>query len=328
MFLYQRPKKRIGGFALISILVFISLLSLIAFEFSRRSGINLKMTVNYAYSKKALYYALGGYQAALALLMSDTNEYDGSGDIWYGILPPIPFESGMMLVSIEDEKGRFNIKKLVAAQESEYTVHERSRAMLTRMFEALSLEPELIDALIDWQDSDDTSLLYGAEEAYYNALSPSYLPRNEPVVTSGELLLIKGFDHDLYFLPPSSRAIGVDEELNSLNDCITVYGDGKININTASMPVLLSLSKDMDKFIARDIIEYREENPFHKVEDLKEVESVYDVLYDEIESLITVKSDIFRIIAHGTVDEFISTVTAVVMRQSRGFRVVYFNRSL
>jgi general secretion pathway protein K len=325
---YLRPNRRLRAFALIAVLIFIVLLSLLALEFSKRSGIGLKLAVNYGESKKALYYAYGGYQAALALLRSDTNDYDGPGDFWYGALPPIPFDKGLISVRIEDEKARFNVKKLVVAQGDEWVIQERRRTMLERLFEVLELDSSLIDAMIDWQDSDDVTNPDGAEASFYANLAVPYATRNEPLVTSGELLLVKGLDRKLLFLPPSARGFGGVEEIGALDEYITVYGDGKININTAGLPVLLSLSRDMDEYIARDIIEYRENHPIRKKEDLKNVESVTDLLYDEIDSLIDIKSNIYRITADGISNEIVRRVVAVVMRQSKGFRVVYFNRSL
>ena len=328
MSLYLKPDGRLRAFALIAVLVFIALLSLLALEFSKRSGIGLKLAINYGESRQALYYAFGGYQSALALLRSDTNGYDGPGDVWYGALPPIPFDRGVISVRIEDEKARFNVKKLVVAQGDEWVIQQRRMTMIERLFEKLELDSSLVDAMIDWQDSDDVTGPDGAETSFYANLTVPYEPRNEPVVTAGELLLVKGLDRTLFFLPPSSRGFGGVEEIGSLDNYLTVYGDGKININTAELPVLLSLSMDMDEYIARDIIEYRESHPIRAKEDLKNVESVSDVLYDEIESLIDIKSDIFRITADGISNEIVGRISAVVMRQSKGFRVVYFNRSL
>jgi general secretion pathway protein K len=328
MFSYQKPNRRLRAFALIAVLVFIALLSLLVLEFSRRSGIGLKLAVNYADSRNALYYAFGGYQAALAILRGDTNDYDGPGDIWYGALPPIPFNRGFISIRIEDEKARFNVKKLVVAQAEKWVVQERRRSMLERLLDVLELDSSVVAAIVDWQDSDGATQPGGAEGAFYSSLELPYVPRNEPVVTAGELLLVRGFERKLFFLPPSSRGFGETEELGALDDYITVYGDGRININTAALPVLMSLSIDMNEFIARDIIEYRENHPFREKEDLKNVESVSDLLYDEIESLIDIKSDIFRITADGIFNEIAGQVSAVVMRQSKGFRVVYFNRSI
>ncbi len=308
-----------------SVLVLVSILSLIALEFTRKSSINLKMAANHALSKKALFYAYGGYETALKLLMMDTNEYDGPGDYWYAMLPPIPLEDGAIVVTIQDEKSRYNIKKLV----TDYGIEDaRRRVMLERIFEQHGIDTSIIDSLADWQDEDDVSLPYGAERMYYNSLRPSYDPRNAPVTTMGEIFLVRGFDRDLFFLPPVVRDPFLSDDIQPLEQYLTVYGNGSININTADRILLMSLSADLDEIIADDIVEYRYEYPFEAVEELKNVETVSDILYDEIESLITVKSDLFRITSTGSVDEFSRIITAVVSREGGRFRVVYFDRSL
>jgi general secretion pathway protein K len=314
-----------SAFALVSVLVLVALLALFALEFSQRSGINLKMAINHAEATQAFYYAYGGYQAALTLLKSDTNDSDGPGDIWYGTLPPIPFGNGSISVSIEDEKSRFNLRKLVTTYGFE---DKRRSVMLQRIFKLLDVDSALVDAIVDWQDSDEVQLPGGAEVSYYNYLTPALAPRNDQFLTVGELLLVKGFDHELFFLPPSARNGFSDEEYLPLVDYVTVYGDGKININTASKAVLVSLSEDMDEFIAEDIIGYREDTSFGSIEDLKNVETVSDILYEEVKDLISVNSNVFRITARGMRSGFTGVITAVVLRDSRGFRVVYYHRSL
>jgi general secretion pathway protein K len=241
----------------------------------------------------------------------------------------VPFGSGSVSVRIEDEQGRFNVAKLV----TEFGFEDKRRStMLSRLFDELALETRLVDALVDWQDTDDLPLPNGAEATYYASLTPSSAPRNKPMLSAGEILSVRDFDRDMLFLPPSKRSVTASEELLPLSQYVTVYGDGKFNINSAPIPVLQCLSADMDRSIAEDIAAKREQGSFEKIEDLKEVESVSDVLYDEISSLITVKSAVFRIEATGRVGvpggEIAETVTAVVIRQATGVKVVYFNRSL
>jgi len=318
-------KKRTRAFALVSVMILVSLLGVMILEFSRKSGINLKLAVNYANSKKALYAAYSAYQAALALLMEDSNDYDGPGDVWYGDLPPIPFDAGTLHVKIEDEKARFNLQELINQYGQE---DARRKVMLERMFRVLSIDTSIIGGIVDWQDKDKYPSSGGAEIQFYQGFSPPYNPPDQPLITVGDILLVKGFDRKLYFLPPSSRSLTASDELLSLDQYVTVFGDGLININTAPLPVLVSLSQDINEDIAMDIIKYREENPFHSVEEIKQVGNISDVLFDEINSLVTVKSNIFRIRATGMVGEVVQIISCVVLRQSRGFRVVYFNRSL
>ncbi len=325
MYSFLRHRKTAHAFALISVLVLLSILSLIALEFSQRSGIHMRMAINDAYAKKALYYAYGGYQVALSLLANDTNDYDGSGDFWYGLLPAVPFGEGSISLVVEDEKARFNLTDLVTSYGQK---DERRGVMLSRIFDVLSIDSSVVDSLVDWQDTDDIELAGGAEVSYYNYLTPPMVPRNAQMRTTGEALLVRGMDRELFFLPPAARSPLGNEEYQSLERYVTVYGDGKININTAPEPVLLCLSADMDTYITQEIIERRNEGAFLEIEDLKKVESVSDTLYDEISSLITVSSDVFRIRASGSAGGFTRNITAVVKRRSGGFTVVYYNRSL
>jgi general secretion pathway protein K len=325
MCIYRKRDRGLRAFALITVLVLVALLSLFSLEFSQRSGINLKMSINHAEATRALYYAYGGYQAALTLLKSDANDYDGPGDLWYGSLPPIPFGEGIVSITIEDEKARFNLRTLVTTYGNE---DRRRNVMLQRIFKTLDLDTSLVDALVDWEDSDELQLPGGAEASYYTYLNPPLSPRNAPFLTTGELLLVRGFDHELLFLSPAARESFTDGEYLPLADYITVYGDGRININTAPAVVLRCLSEDMNEFIAEDIIEYRQESVFDSIDDLKNVESVSDTLYDEIKDLITVSSNVFRITARGADRGLSRNITAVVFRDSRGFRVAYYHRSL
>jgi len=64
----------------------------------------------------------------------------------------------------------------------------------------------------------------GAEENYYRGLDPPRVIANRPLLSPGELGLVKGFDRDLLY--------GRDE-LPGLLSLVTVWGDGRVNINTA-----------------------------------------------------------------------------------------------
>jgi competence protein ComEA len=64
---------------------------------------------------------------------------------------------------------------------------------------------------------------------------------------------------------------------------------GKININTATIAELDTLP-GIGPAIAQRIIEYRAQNgAFQKIEDLKKVRGIGDVLFDQIKDLVTVE---------------------------------------
>lgn len=71
---------------------------------------------------------------------------------------------------------------------------------------------------------------------------------------------------------------------NSSNDTNI---SGKTNINTASIEDLTKLN-GIGESRAKDIIKYREQNPFKTIEDIKEVKGIGDSLFDKIKENITV----------------------------------------
>jgi general secretion pathway protein K len=87
---------------------------------------------------------------------------------------------------------------------------------------------ELLGNLADWTDPDDTRLFQGgSEDALYDRLDSPYRSKNAPFDTRDEVRLVDGWHLD-----------GVWERVG---ENLTIYGDGKVNVNTATRPVLYAL---------------------------------------------------------------------------------------
>lgn len=84
----------------------------------------------------------------------------------------------------------------------------------------------IAQAILDWRDEDEDSHPMGAEDFYYQGLSPAYETKDGPFESVEELLLVKGMSPALFAL---------------LAPYLTVYGSGRVNINTAARPVLRAL---------------------------------------------------------------------------------------
>lgn len=69
---------------------------------------------------------------------------------------------------------------------------------------------DVADAILDWMDADDEPREYGAERDYYASLSTPYAPRNGPLQTVEELLLVRGVTPQMLF--------GLDTNRNGLVD--------------------------------------------------------------------------------------------------------------
>jgi hypothetical protein len=52
---------------------------------------------------------------------------------------------------------------------------------------------------LDWIDEDDDQREFGAEEDFYSGMSPPYAPKNGPLDTVEELLLVRGVTPWLLF---------------------------------------------------------------------------------------------------------------------------------
>lgn len=120
------------------------------------------------------------------------------------------------------------------------------------------LWPALIDCFMDFVDADDYHRLHGAEkdDAFYK--DRGYPPKNAPLDTIDEMLLIKGFTPEIVYggPPPDPRG----EPLRGIAHLLTTFGDGKVNVNTASREVLLTLTaggQTLTEWEVEDILRHR-----------------------------------------------------------------------
>ncbi len=121
------------------------------------------------------------------------------------------------------------------------------------------------------------------------------------------------------------------EKSRRLPDYFTVYGDrndytsdfNKININTASFRVLSALTENITPDIVTEIINRRLVQPFKEVNEIKDL-IVVNQEDEKILDRLSVKSNIFRIIATATVDNASVTVQAVYNRSTR--KVLYWSQ--
>ena len=167
----------------------------------------------------------------------------------------------------------------------------------------------LVDALADWLDKDDQERDHGAEEGYYQGLKNPYGCANGPLLYPEELLLVKGF---------SRKIVYGDEEHEGIIDYLTIYShDGKININTAPVPVLQALAANMTDELAGELISFRAEK---KNRDLLQNPAWYrqvpdfpgDITFDS--SLVTTRSSFFLVRVNAQQAGLRRTGTGVVYR--------------
>ena len=94
------------------------------------------------------------------------------------------------------------------------------------------------DALMDWQDADENEREEGAEDDYYEGLSPPYFTSGKNVESFEEFRMIKGFG----FNPDNSRVGGLffdkfgnqTQNMKNFRESFSFYHEGNLNICAAS----------------------------------------------------------------------------------------------
>ena len=73
---------------------------------------------------------------------------------------------------------------------------------------------DIADAILDWLDEDEEARAFGAEAEYYSTLPTPYVPKNGPVLSVEELLLVRGVTPTLLFGADANRngVLDADEQ--------------------------------------------------------------------------------------------------------------------
>jgi len=156
---------------------------------------------------------------------------------------------------LENESARINLNTLLRFE-------KLRRGAARRMLSALpEMTEEIADAILDWIDQDDRPRRFGAEANDYSGLEPPYGPRNGPLESIEELLLVRGVTPALLFGADRNRNGRLDPAEADLPSAraglaaggwaryLTLYseerivrpdGTPKINVNDADLKRLFS----------------------------------------------------------------------------------------
>lgn len=319
-----------AGMALLVTILMLSLLVTVTIQYHKKTWHKLLVSNTFKVTMRLKTIADSGVNISLALLAKDggENTSDSLLDDWATVTGEQfadLFSGGTLKLQISDLSGRLPVNSLVGQKQSgdgkgEKDSSQAMQEILLRLLQSGQFPVEddaearaIVDALVDWIDSDDRESDFGAESGYYQSLQPSYGCRNGPVQSLEELLLVKGITADLLF-----GAEGTEP----LADYLTVYGDkAKININTA--PALLVRS--FDSLIDEDLMETfdlfrREEENEEALAEANWYKNLNgwpgDIVLNP--DIIMMKSDYFSILATGEFDTWSYGIKAIVERSDGG----------
>jgi len=329
-------KNKDRGFVLIAVLLIISVLVTIILEFNYESRMKLHLSDNFHNASRALNYAEAGISIAMASLKQDGNILSDekfvplfSGDV------QVPVENGYCTILINDESGKINVNAFKTS-DGEIVRHRVDQVLklidhLNYQYRQQSpVSYSLVPAIIDWVDYDDevTYLPFikreneGAESNYYMDLIDPYKCKNAPFETLNELLLVKGMTPVIFHGHAGDKTQNIGP-VNGIQQYLTIYGDGKININEASPMVILSLSEKMSPPLAQSIVEQRKIKRFVSVGQLQNVPGMTPQVYESVRELITVKPKerYYNVTVTGVAGEFIRKVQIVLRSDSGNARI-------
>jgi type II secretory pathway component PulK len=144
--------------------------------------------------------------------------------------------AGCVSLRITDENSKLPINALrPPISDENQQPDNRWVNIFKRFFESFKIDPEVVDALVDWLDiGDNPRGTGGAERSYYESLPIPYTPPNGPMRTPGEIRLVKGLDDAetlAKLFPGATPETVADLDLGS-NNYLTPFGAEQTQTDT------------------------------------------------------------------------------------------------
>jgi general secretion pathway protein K len=303
------------GFALVLTILIVSLIVALTLQFNSAMRSDLNEAANLRDGIKVASIAKSGIEYACAVLSEDDPTVDSRLEDWadselLSSNATAMFEEGSFQIRIHDNSKKIQVNRVL--EDEKYEVLLR-RFLSLEEFGLYSEEvSNIIDAIKDWIDHDDEITRFGAENSYYQGLEKPYACKNASLESLEELLLVKGITWELFY--------GTKEK-PGISDYLTIYGDGKVNINTAEALVLRSLSDQIDQEMVEEMVAYREneENDIKDPKWYKNVPGMSDILMNDLE---TTSSTFFEIESVGVKESMSRRITCTVERKEGSLRIV------
>ena len=256
----MRRTKRAGGVFVIALAVIAGLVSILALTAASQQAAN-KTQIRRMELRRARLMAEAGIQRALAELQDQPNSPTTISDDWsqLGQTGGEEFELG---------NGTFRVQVIDCA--SKVNLNTATQGQL----ELLPLDPEQVDAILDWREATRQPRPDGAKDEFYNQLVNPYNTKLGAFQSVDELLLVKGITaRDLYTVrtdvqrtnQPTRTNTGEAVELpldelltvDSTSQAVSGTGQAKLNLNTVNQFQQIMTSAGVTQAVAQAIIQNR-----------------------------------------------------------------------
>ena len=227
------------GVALIIVLWIFIFLFVVALDFSSAVRDEANAAHRFSEDTQGYYLALAGFERALY----EYAMHSQGGPTQGKETPPGFFDlswheeklgTGSMRVRLIDEGGKINLNRV-------------DESTLRRIFSNIGVEEprrsELVDSILDWVDPDNLHRANGAENDYYETLSPPYTAKNGAFDTVEDLLWVKSVTVELFFgSGEPAETASAEQRRPGLAEIFTVDSPiDRVNLRTTSAEVIHAL---------------------------------------------------------------------------------------
>jgi general secretion pathway protein K len=241
---WYRPKALTGassqhGVALLIVLWIFIFLSVVAFDFT--VGVREEATAAHRYSdeNQGYYLALAGFEQGLYEFLTQAAGREQpqtakpSKDLFDGIWSDATLGNGTYRVRLVDESGKININRVD---------EETLRRVLINIGIEEPQRSTVIDSIMDWRDADDLHRTNGAENEYYQSLSPAYTAKNGVFDTVEDLLWVRGVTPALFYGSEVDHRSRSESKRVGLREIFTVDSPiDRVNLRTATAQVIYAM---------------------------------------------------------------------------------------
>jgi general secretion pathway protein K len=202
------PAQQTGAVLILALLI-VALVAGLGIKFAGDYQLGLARAESRWFGTQARIYAFSAEGTAVKMLSQDSPEFDSALDETWGQEIPLEVEGGGLLIKITDANGQFNLNYLggdyiadkPVGDPARYSEYQRMFIRLLLTFSPLVADSQqaadILEAIVDWADTNNTPSDIGAEDSYYLSLPEPYLPANVPFRSVEELQMVRGITPEL-----------------------------------------------------------------------------------------------------------------------------------
>lgn len=295
----RRARER--GVAAVTALLVVAVAAGAAGWMLAQQSATLNQAALVAARSQADLYADAGLDWARGILAEDgrNTTIDTLAEPWSRPLVGLPVERAVVSGAIADAQSRFNLNNVV----KDGARSEADVKIARRLFERLGIEPALVDAVVDWIDTDsEPTGSEGAEDSYYLAQPRPYRTANRPMMQLEELYRVRGFDAGrIERLKPHATALPARTP---------------VNVNTATPEVLSAILAEVPDEEVKALVAGRGARPVRDKQDL--ARRLPSAPAAAVESDLDVKSLHFTVVVTVAQDDVHASAEALVARPGTG----------